>query len=424
MKKIFIVGIGGIGISALARMYKGEGFDVSGSDISENDITKALREEDIEILIGQNIDLIPAGTDLVVYTNALKKYEPELLDLIKEKFETKSYPEAISELTKEKKTIAISGTHGKTTTTALLAHVLIKAGLSPTVIVGSVLKEWNSNFIKGESNILVLEADEYAGAFLNYYPKILAINNIAEDHLDYYKTLENIQSAFRELAERIPEDGLIVTDTLSENIKPVISGVTARVANYKDEDLTADDISLFGEHNLSNSKVVFAIAQELGVDEEEIKKHLKTFQGASRRFEFIGENKNGAKIFDDYAHNPDKVYALIEGAKKAFPDKKINIIFQPHLFSRTKDLFDQFSVSFNDADRVYIAPIYKAREHDDGSINHQMLAEAVKKNNLNTEALGSLDEVRNLIAESFSSDDIVILTGAGDINNVAEVIRE
>ncbi|MDD4989553.1 MAG: cyanophycin synthetase, partial [Candidatus Pacebacteria bacterium] len=357
---------------------------------------------------------------LLVYTNALPKNHPELVDAKKRKIPTLSYPQTLNFISKEKYTIAISGTHGKTTTTAMVAKILMDAKLDPTVIVGSLLKSTGSNFVGGKSDFFVVEADEYKRAFLNLEPRILAINNLDLDHLDYYKNLKDIQSAFRKLAEKIGANGFLICDKENPHLKPVIKSLKCTVIHYPDVDLSNWKLKVPGEHNRQNAKAAATVAGVLGVPEANIRNSLEHFEGTWRRFEYKGETATGVLVYDDYAHNPQKVRAALSGAREMFPKKKIWIIFQPHLFSRTKSFFKEFVESFNDADEVIFAPIFAAREALDTSITSEMLARAVVKNGGRAHYAEMFENIVKYLKKQTKKGDVVMTVGAGDIYKVGE----
>jgi len=413
------IGIGGIGISAIAKMLKMQGKKVSGSDSAESEITEDLRKLGIDIKIGQRTENIPEETEVVVYTIAIPSDNPEFQGAKKREQEAKSttertsgakrgqesgvadfallsYPQALGELSKNMFTIAVSGTHGKTTTTAMIAHILQKAGLDPTVIVGSKMlgKEKNSNFHAGKGKYLVVEACEYKRSFLNLSPKILVITNIEPDHLDYYKDLEDIKSAFRELKNKVPKDGFVITKSEYEKI-------------IKDFALL-----LPGEHNIWNAQAAIKATEMLGIPQEKAKEFLKDFRGTWRRLEHKGE-KDGAIFYDDYAHHPTEITASLSALRKKHPDRKLVAVFEPHQQSRTKLLFEDFVKSLSLADQVFIAPIYAARETPDPSISNKILADAVNKfvpaePVENAENMGKKFQI-------ISKPLCLILMGAGDI---------
>src|SRR3989338_1121152 len=333
IRSVHFIGVGGIGISAIARMFLLEGKEVSGSDRNGSEITEKLLKLGAKITIGgQTVEEIPKDAELVIYSAAIEVAEPKLLAEIKKlKILFLSYSEALGEISRGKYTIAIAGTHGKTTVTGMVATVLIDGGLSPTVVVGSVLNREKSNFIAGTSDYFIVEADEYRRSFLSLSPKILVINNIDLDHLDYFKDLADIQSSYRELAMKVPKEGFIVTNSNSPNIVPVLQGVVAKIVDYTQVLVDNLKLPLPGGHNKDNARIALSIAEILGVSRDSAVSALNNFQGTWRRFERVGEMKSGAFVYDDYAHNPQKITALIAGAREYFPRKEITIVFQPHL---------------------------------------------------------------------------------------------
>jgi len=427
---VHFIGIGGIGVSAVAKMFLRRNADVSGSDINQSPVIDELKKIGAHVSLGHGVDNISAKCDLVVYTNALLKDNVELIEARKRGISTLSYPEVLGEISREKFTIAISGNAGKTTTTAMIGQILINAGLEPTIIVGSLAnftdKKGNimrTNFVSGDGEYFVVEADEYKKAFLNLEPKIIAITNIEEDHLDYYKSLIDIQSAFAELANKVPEGGFIICSAKDKNVLPVLDSVRATVLNYPDTLISNYPISIPGEHNRDNAKVAATVALVLGIGEKIIETSLRNFKGAWRRFEYKGETRGGALLYDDYAHNPQKIKAVIAGTKEKFPEKRIIIIFQPHLFSRTKQMLKELAKSFLGADRVIVMPIYAARERVDSSITHRALADAIVVSGTvpQVEVADSLDEAA-LMLESEGKETICLTVGAGDVYTMADKI--
>jgi UDP-N-acetylmuramate--alanine ligase len=419
IKKVHFIGVGGIGISAVARMMLEEGKQVSGNDTVQGDVVDELIKLGVVFTLGQKPELVPTDANLIIYSRAIEIADPVFLAQVKALgIPALSYPEALAIISKNKFTIAVSGTHGKTTTTAMIASVLLLCKTDPTVIVGSMLKSHNSNFIAGKGEYLVVEADEYHRAFLNLYPKVLVITNIDKDHLDYYKDLEDIQSAFRELALRVPEDGFIICNPNLLNVAPVLVGVKASVIDYSQvTDVPA--LPFPGHHNIENAQVALALAQVLKLDTKASVKALTEFKGTARRFELKGESERGVLIYDDYAHNPQKVRAAIAGAREKFPHQKIFAVFQPHLFSRTKLLLEEFAESFADADEVIILPIYAAREVDDGSIDNAKLAGEIKKYQDNVKAL-SFTEASEYLQEETMAGGVVLTLGAGEAYKVGD----
>ncbi len=399
--KVHFIGIGGIGVSAIARMMLAAGQTVTGSDQSESLVTEELAKLGATIFGHHHADNVSADVDLVVYTIALAVDNPELIKAKSLDVPVLSYPEMLGRISADKYTIAVAGTHGKTTTTAMLAQIFIAAGLDPTVIVGSLFKDSQSNFIAGKSKYLIVEACEYRRSFLNLNPKILVITNIDNDHLDYYKNLADIQSAFAELAAKVPADGRVITET-----------------EYRQVPLPIE-LPMPGEHNQRNAQAAIAAAKAVGIDEGLARRALAKFSGTWRRFEYKGETKTGAKVYDDYAHHPTEIAATLAGARAVFPDKKITIVFQPHLYSRTKLLFDDFTKSFSGADEVIILPIYAAREPADPSITSERLAKAI-----GGRYLPSLAEAATYLTAHTGPTDLVVIMGAGDISRLADSLLQ
>lgn len=402
IKKIFFVGIGGIGISAIARMMYWERKDVFGSDMTDGELTRELRELGIKIVIGQGFELIPTDTDLIVYTIAIPHYDPKLFEQIKNSnILYKSYPEMLGIVTNNKYTIAVAGTHGKTTTTAMIAKILIDAEMDPTVVVGSLLKEYKSNLIVGKSKYFVVEACEYERSFLNIRPKLLVILNIEEDHLDYYKDIDDIKNAFTELSNQ------------SENV----------IKDYKKYLDKVPKLSVPGKHNRMNAAAALAVADFLQVNENIAEKSLSEFRGTWRRLEKKGETKNGTIIYDDYAHHPTEIKASIEGLRELYPNKKLTVIFQPHLYSRTKALFNDFAKAFKGADNIFLLPIFFARESKDESVSSEKLASAISLAGDKAKAFSDFESTENFIKSlNWGQNDVFVTMGAGEAYKIADKV--
>ena len=426
-KAVHFIGIGGIGISAIARMMLLDGKNVSGSDRDRSKVTDELQKIGIKVTIGQGAQNVPEACDLVVYTHALGADNPELVEAKGRGIPMLTYPQTLNLISKEKYTIAISGTHGKTTTTGMVARVLMDAGLDPTVIIGSLMKNpdgTESNFTPGKSEYLVVEADEYKKSFHNLHPKILVINNIDEDHLDFYKDLADIQDSFAEVVKKVPADGYIVTDPKNPHVTPTLKNAVGKVVDYTTHILVDVTLKIPGKHNMSNAGVALAIADILNIKKETAVASLKDFGGLWRRFEFKGTTKKGAQVYDDYAHNPQKVFATLESAHELFPDKKIVVVYQPHLYSRTKTLFKEFIKAFDRADAVIFVPIYPAREPFDPTISSDMVADEIKKRGTReVHSVKDFSEAETLLKEKYDTSDHVIFTmGAGDGYTIGETI--
>lgn len=423
-RHVYCIGIGGIGLSALARMFLLRGVKVSGSDLSPSRVTEELEKLGAHIFFGQEKSHIPKSADLVLYTIAIPDTNPELVDARKRGLPIMTYPEALGFMSRSYRTIAISGTHGKTTTTAMTAEVLIHSGLSPTVVVGSFLKDRESNFVHGTGKEFVVEACEYRDSFSHLHPWTLAITNIDADHLDYYKDIHDIIAAFGRVARRVPKDGFIVADPGDESVAKALEGVRAEVVDYT-QALGEIELSIPGAHNRKNAAVALSVARILNADEEKAKRALRAFKGTWRRFEKKGSAKNGALIYDDYAHHPSEIQATLSAAREQYPERRILAVFQPHLFSRTAKLLDEFAQSFSEADEVLILPIYKARETDDGTISSEMLVERTRRYHKDaTYAATPEDSIARMdtfVSRSQKDSALIITLGAGDVHKVGEL---
>jgi UDP-N-acetylmuramate--alanine ligase len=417
-RKIFFIGIGGIGISALAKMAMSRGIEVLGVNDEESPKTlNSLRENGAIIFYQNELKELP-DADMYIFSDAWIYRGPEyIMEARKRNKPTLSYFEALGQFAKDYKVIAVAGTHGKTTTTAMLAEILIEAGLDPTVVVGSFVKKFNSNFRKGGSDprqggasYLVVEADEYNRHFLNFNPFVSVITNIEADHLDCYKDLADIKSAF-------------------EQLKSQSKNVIADYSKFLDK---VPKLLVPGEHNRLDAAAAMAVADFLGVKEEISQKALSSFSGTWRRLEKRGETAEGVIIYDDYAHHPTEIKASLEALREVYPkgEKKITVVFQPHLYSRTKALFDDFAKCFKEADKVILLPIYFARESPDESISSGRLAEAICQNHCQGGASGvkaiaftdfELAE-EYLKNQNLGKDDVLVTMGAGEAYRVADKV--
>ena len=404
IKKVFFIGIGGIGISALAKMAISRGVIVSGvNDENTPKTLDSLREAGAEVFLKDEFTFLPEA-DLYVYSDAWLFRGPEILEKAKATGKlVLSYFEALGQFAKEYKVIAISGTHGKTTTTAMVAEILIDAGMDPTVIVGSFVKKFNSNFRAGKGEYLIVEADEYNRHFLNFNPFIAVVTNIEVDHLDCFKDLQDIQNAFDKF----------------------ISQAENKITDYLKYLEKVPKLSVPGAHNKMNAAAALAVADVLGIEESSAQKSLQGFLGTWRRLEKKGETKEGAIIYDDYAHHPTEIKASLQGLRELYPDKKITVLFQPHLYSRTKALFDDFVKCFKGADQVLLLPIYFAREDKDESISSEKLAEVIKLTtpNQNVQAFSSFELAENFVKSlNLGPNDVFVTMGAGEAYKVADKV--
>lgn len=410
---IYFIGIGGIGVSAIARYFLEMGKIVSGSDKSSSKITELLKTAGADIFIGSNKANIPENIDLCIYTIAVQDSDEELKECIDRRIKCITYPEALGILTSEHETICVAGTHGKTTTTAMMAHALKALGESSTVIVGSLLADSGTNYIKGVSKYLVVESCEYKRSFMNLHPSHAIVTNIDADHLDYYKDLDDIKNAFNDFASLVPASGYVVSHgidlkTNATKISPR-SGLVDRIK-----------LNIPGAHNRQNASLCVALLEKLGFGEDEVINALADFRGTWRRFEYKGKGLNGALIYDDYGHHPTELLATFQALNESYVSNgyKTCVYFQPHLFSRTKEHFDEFVSALSRIDRVKIAPIYGAREIDDGSISSHDLVKALTDIGVDATTI-DLSNIRRDM-DNLGEDYVAMTIGAGDIYKYAE----
>ena len=416
-QKAYFIGIGGIGMSALAQLMADGGTAVSGSDREASPTTDLLAKKGIAVVIGQRTENVPEDADLVVYTEAAWEDNVERMRAKELGLPQMSYFAALGEAAKGKRLIAVAGTHGKTTTTAMTAKILEAAGAAPSAVVGSIVRDFGSNYLAGAGEWLVVEACEYKRDFLTLYPEIAVVTNIEWDHTDFYKDLGEVQSAFKEFMSRAK---VVVTDASSPNIAPLLEGLSAAIVDYAKEPAYA--LSLPGEFNRMNARAAAAAARSAvpGLAEDVVASALAGFEGTWRRFEYKGKTRKGADVYDDYAHHPTAVAATL-AELRARAKGKLYVAFHPHLYSRTKDLLDGFATAFEGADGVFIAPIYAAREIDNGSISSAMLAERIAATGVPAEAK-SFDEIRDAFEAYAGEGDVVATMGAGDIYKVADAL--
>ncbi len=401
-RKVFFIGIGGIGISSLAKMAISRGIEVLGINDEESPKTlDPLRDSGAIIYYENELKELP-DADMYIFSDAWIYRGPQyLIEARKRNVPVLSYFEALGLFAKEYKVIAISGTHGKTTTTAMVGDILIDAGLDPTIVVGSFVKKFNSNFRKGKGEYLVVEADEYNRHFLNFHPFIAVVTNIEADHLDCYKDLNDIQEAFGQFLLQ------------SEN----------KITNYVEYLDKIPKLAVLGEHNRMNAAAAYAVAKILNINDEVIQKSLSEFTGTWRRLEKRGENKDGTIVYDDYAHHPTEIIASLQALREIYPNKKLTVVFQPHLYSRTKALFEEFSKSFKGADSIVLLPIYFARESKDESVSSGKLAEAVCTHGEKAIAFTDFELAEEYLkGKTFGNNDVFVTMGAGEAYKVADKI--
>jgi UDP-N-acetylmuramate--alanine ligase len=417
VKRVHFIGIGGVGVSALARKFLLEGAVVSGSDSTLSAITSSLEKEGASVYCSHAARNLPKNTEAVVYTKAITKDNPELLEARKRRLPLFSYSQALGELSKSYFSIAVAGSHGKTTTTGMIAYALVKAKKDPTVVVGSLLKDIPSNYIAGSGSYFVMEACEYERSFLDLYPRISVITNIDNDHLDCYGTMANLRKAFARFAAKVPADGVIVADLSGNHIRSVLAKSKAKIVDFSTVSLRFS-LKLIGKHNIQNAKAAYAVLRELKIPERTIVSALKSFSGTTRRFEYKGSVRD-VLVYDDYAHHPTEVRATLLAAKESFPEKRIVCVFQPHLYSRTKLLFRDFVRALRNADELLLLPIYAAREKKDASISSKKLASAISSGvRLAADVSDAASQVQKLMRKG----DVVITMGAGDVWKVGNAL--
>lgn len=443
---VHFIGIGGISMSGLAEILMKEGFTVSGSDNKESSLTDHLTDKGAVIFYGQKASNIIDGINAVVYTAAIHEDNEEFMEAKRQGLPMLSRAELLGQLMTNYDTpIAVSGTHGKTTTTSMLSHIFLAGDMDPTISVGGILKAIHGNIRVGSSGLFVTEACEYTNSFLHFFPKISVILNIDADHLDFFKDLDDIRHSFRLFAELLPEDGTLVINGDIENLSYITDGLACRVVTFGREaslDYSASDIqydeqgnasfdlirhgipsghvtlSVGGEHNVYNALSAIAVADLLGVSAETIQEGLLSFHGTDRRFEYKGEF-NGITVIDDYAHHPTEIEATLKSAAH-YPHRELWCIFQPHTYTRTKALFDEFAQALSHTDHLILADIYAARETDTLGISSEQLARAAASYGCDAIYLPSFDEIEKYVRDHCQSGDLLITMGAGDVVNIGE----
>ncbi|HUY69845.1 MAG TPA: UDP-N-acetylmuramate--L-alanine ligase [Candidatus Tyrphobacter sp.] len=428
VKAIHFVGVGGIGISAMARLMLKQRKKVSGSDRVSSPITSALKKMGVRFYLGHREANLNEKTDLVVYTIAAPAGNPELTKARRLKIPTLSYPEMLGLVSADCFTIAVSGTHGKTTTTAMIGKIFKDAKLDPTVVVGSLMAQTKSNLIVGRSKYFIAEACEYRRSFLNLNPRVIVITNIDYDHPDYYKNISEVQKAFGEFVSKLGRDSYLVLNRGEKSVVPIVKRFKGRVIDYRAvAGKTALSLRVPGRHNIENAEAALAVAEIAGIPRKTALRSLEGFKGTWRRFEYKGKTKSGALVYDDYAHHPTEIKATLSAARELMDSKKkslkrLTVVFQPHLYSRTKLLFKDFTESFGRADKIIVAPIYAAREKEDKAISGEKLAKAIKNKGKEAIYLSDFKKIEGYLKKNSTSEDLIITMGAGDIYKVSEVI--
>lgn len=443
---VHFIGIGGISMSGLAEILMDEGFQISGSDAHRSELTEHLEAKGARIEYGQKAENIRDGIDAVIYTAAIHEDNPELMEAKRREIPLMSRAELLGQMMKNyKEAIAISGTHGKTTTTSMVTEIFLEAENDPTITVGGILNSIGGNIRVGGPEYFVTEACEYTNSFLSFYPTTAVVLNIEADHLDFFKDLEDIRNSFCQFVERVPENGTVIIGSDIQNYQEIVAGVKGRVITFgstpdsdyygravgydemgcpsfdlyiKGEKWARIDLSVQGDHNVSNALAAIAVACEAGVGMEFIKKGLARFTGTNRRFEKKGEIK-GITIIDDYAHHPQEIEATLKAAAN-YPHKRIWCVFQPHTYTRTKAFLDQFAEALSLADGVVLADIYAARETDTLGVSSGDIVSRLVEKGVKAWYLPSFDEIETFILENCIQGDLLITMGAGDVVKVGE----
>ncbi len=441
IKKIYFIGIGGIGMSALARYFKSRGALVSGYDKTVTPLTKELEQQGIDIHYEERVDLIPKDVDAVVYTPAIPANHAELIYYREHQYTVVKRSDVLQWITEGSFNICVGGTHGKTTVTSMIAHLLRHSGYGCNAFLGGIAANYNTNFWSSERNVVVVEADEYDRSFLKLVPDIAVVTAIDPDHLDIYGTPEEVENAFVQFAGKVKPGGCLVT-------KKGLSRETELQAthnyrySYHQSDADVRTINLIvengsytfdvqgpgwiiknvtlhmgGLHNIENAVAAITVAKYLGIEDEKIRAAIEDFKGVRRRFEYALKNAEHV-VIDDYAHHPEELRALISGVRSIFKDQKLTLVFQPHLFSRTNDLADGFAESLDMADEILLLPIYPARELPMPGVTSDMLLQRMKAKQ---KMVLEKQDLLNWMKENKPS--LVVMAGAGDIDALVQPVK-
>ena len=444
---VYFIGIGGISMSGFAELLQTMGFTIKGSDRTKSKITRHLEELGIKIVYEQTGENITPDIDFVVYTAAISEDNPEFVKAKELGIPMMERASMVGQVMKNYSTaVAVAGTHGKTSTTSIASHIMLEAGMDPTISVGGILPAIQGNIRIGKSSNFIIEACEYTNSFLKFFPTIGIILNIEADHLDFFKDLDDIYDSFRRFAEKIPADGTLIINADIERLEKITDGLPCRIltysANNNHADFSAADISydeygrgsftllesgvpreryqlgIVGEHNISNSLACLALSSVFSIPAATVQNGLSKYKGTERRFEYKGEF-HGATIVDDYAHHPTEITATLRSAKN-YPHETLWVAFQPHTYSRTKSLLHDFVTALSLADKIVLADIYAAREKDPGDISSRNLAELLEKAGNDVVYAGSLKKVQEVFEKNLMPGDLLITMGAGNIVEVGE----
>ena len=447
-KNIHMVGIGGVSMSGIAEILQNWGFSVTGSDSTQSAITDKLNSIGIKVTIGQDTESVKKS-DIVVYSAAINKDNPDLVEARKNNIKTVERADFLGEITRcYKNTITIAGTHGKTTTTSMVSLAFLESDMDPSIQVGAILEEINGNNKVGNSENFIIEACEYVESFLKFSPKSAIILNIDNDHLDYFKTFENVKNAFIKYVQLLPEDGFLVVNGDDENCldlqnhtkaKCITYGITNKHTDFFAVNIVFDEngfpefdvyqnnkfyarikLSVPGMHNVSNCLACIAMCHQYGISSIDIYKALSNFRGADRRFEYKGL-VNGAKVYDDYGHHPTEIVATA----KSLMNKKYNkswVVFQPHTYSRTKNLLDDFAKALLNFDNIIVVDIYAARETNTYGISSKDLVDKIQSFGTAARYIPDFDECVDYIKKNVKENDIVMTLGAGTVTKIGPML--
>lgn len=445
--RIYFIGIGGIGMSALARYFSFHGKKVSGYDRTETHLTKQLVAEGIPVVYDDSEELAPKDADMVVYTPAVPAEHQQLHYYRSSNIPVLKRSEVLGMITESSFNICVAGTHGKTTISTMIAHILRDTGYGCNAFLGGIAANYNSNFWSSERNMCVIEADEYDRSFLKLSPDIAVISAMDADHLDIYGTEEAMQNSFIEFSGKVKNDGVLFVkegiarseefkapmkvtyslkhdaDIKAENIR-IVNGYYIFDVKLKDELVEDVALNMGGMHNVENASVAIAVAKQLNIDTEAVKSAVEDFRGVKRRFEYIIKKKHLVYI-DDYAHHPEELDTLIKSAMKLFPDKRCVVIFQPHLFTRTRDLANDFAKTLDQAHQVIVLPIYPAREEPLPGITAQTITGKMTNEKIRIlDKKMTLAQIKALVEKGETKDLLLITAGAGDIDTLVDPIKQ
>jgi len=425
VKKAYFIGIKGVGMTALAQILQSQGIEVLGSDTKEKFFTdQVLKRLKIRVIEGFDKKNIPFDVDLVIVSAAYLIQgvkNPEVDQAKKQGLPLLTYAQILGQLFQGKYGLAVAGTHGKSTITAMLGLILEEAGFDPTVVVGTRVIQWQSNARIGHSRYFVAEADEYRNNFLHYSPKVLILTSLEYDHPDFFKNFQEYQETFQRLVQKIPASGFIVANGQDNHVKEVVKKAKCRVVEYFPDQLKIK-LKVPGQHNLLNASAAMTTALELGVELKTIKKALADFQGTSRRFEIKGQSK-GILLIDDYAHHPTEIQVTLKAAKELYPQKKIWAVFQPHTFSRTEALLKDFGSVFEQADQVIILDICGSAREKSGQIHAQDLVREIREyKGSKVKYIPTIKKAAEYLKKRAQAGQVVLTMGAGDVWKLSTIL--